>query len=253
GTFGSLKWPIHWPLYSQASGQTTRRSFAVFGSSRRIPFSGVPRLNRKRHWNYLDIIDSQDAPWSSKTDTVFWRGATTGKWNRTISPDPRSARCNLAHLLRSTSLENVDIGFSKIVQGADSIFKSIDLKVRNESIFKPAVPISEHLKHKYVLSLEGNDIATNLKWVLASSSVPLMPIPSCESWGMEFLLKPWQHFVPICHDLSDLEIKISWCRDNDKFAQEIGVEGRRYMRMFLNPNKESKIESAVIRQSMLRA
>jgi len=35
----------------------------------------------------------------------------------------------------------------------------------------------------------GNDVASGLKWMLASNSVVLMPLPRRESWAMESLLQ----------------------------------------------------------------
>ena len=53
------------------------------------------------------------------------------------------------------------------------------------------------VSHRFVLSLEGNDVATNLKWLLASSSVVVMPTPTKESWLMEGLLRPYVHYLPL--------------------------------------------------------
>ena len=40
------------------------------------------------------------------------------------------------------------------------------------------VSIDYHLKHKFILCIEGNDVASNLKWVMSSNSVAVMPKPS---------------------------------------------------------------------------
>lgn len=42
---------------------------------------------------------------------------------------------------------------------------------------------------------------------------------------MEELLQPWIHFVPIADDLSDVEEKVEWVRENDKAAQQIAHAG----------------------------
>jgi hypothetical protein len=38
-------------------------------------------------------------------------------------------------------------------------------------------------------------------------------------------LRPWQNYVPIAPDMSDLIDKVKWLRRNDRFAQEIGRRG----------------------------
>ena len=50
---------------------------------------------------------------------------------------------------------------------------------------KAKISKKELLKHKYLLSMEGNDIASGLKWMLLSNSVVFMAKPEHESWAME--------------------------------------------------------------------
>jgi hypothetical protein len=45
--------------------------------------------------------------------------------------------------------------------------------------------LKEHLTSRYIMALEGNDVATNLKWVMSSNSIAVMPKPTCETWFME--------------------------------------------------------------------
>ena len=44
--------------------------------------------------------------------------------------------------------------------------------------FQPAISERRLLQYKYLLSLEGNDVATGLKWMMLSDSVVFMPVRS---------------------------------------------------------------------------
>jgi len=46
------------------------------------------------------------------------------------------------------------------------------------------------VKYKYILSIEGNDVASGLKWQLYSNSVVFMRKPKIVSWAMEDKLIP---------------------------------------------------------------
>lgn len=46
----------------------------------------------------------------------------------------------------------------------------------------PPICIDEHLRYKFILCLEGHDVATNLKWVMSSNSLAVMPRPKYETW-----------------------------------------------------------------------
>ena len=68
--------------------------------------------------------------------------------------------------------------------------------------------IDEQLEYKFILSLEGNDVATNLKWIMSSNSLAVMPRPKYETWFMEGTLIPNYHYVLINDDYSDLEERL---------------------------------------------
>jgi hypothetical protein len=53
------------------------------------------------------------------------------------------------------------------------------------------VDMESLLEYKGIIMIEGNDVASGLKWALLSQSVVLMPPPKHTSWAMEELLEPW--------------------------------------------------------------
>ena len=52
--------------------------------------------------------------------------------------------------------------------------------------------VKEMLKNKAIIMMEGNDVASGLKWALYSSSVVMMPVPTVTSWALEEMLQPWK-------------------------------------------------------------
>jgi hypothetical protein len=96
--------------------------------------------------------------------------------------------------------------------------------------------------------LEGGDVATNLKWMLYSNSVVLMPEPTMVSWLMEDKLRPWVHYVPLSKDFVDLEEKYEWCKLNMEKCEEIALNGKMYIEQFLDKERENKITSLVLKE-----
>lgn len=113
---------------------------------------------------------------------------------------------------------------------------------------KPFMSIQEQLQYKYVLSLEGNDVATNLKWILASQSLCIMPKPKYETWLMEGKLVAGQHYVEIKDDYSDLDEKIAYYEQHPAEALAIIQAANAYMRPFLNPVQERLISLLVLQK-----
>ena len=108
------------------------------------------------------------------------------------------------------------------------------------------MPVQKQLYYKYIISIEGNDVASNLKWILYSNSVVLMPKPKCSSWYMEDKLIPWVHYVPLDDSFDDLEDKFNWCLLNDNKCCEIAKNATEYMNNFLDTESENIITKMVI-------
>jgi len=103
---------------------------------------------------------------------------------------------------------------------------------------KPFMSIEEQLKNKFILSIEGNDVATNTKWALSSNSLLFMKKPTYETWLMEGRLKPGIHYVQLRDDYSDMEEKIKYYINNPKKAEKIINHANQWVMQFKNPYVE---------------
>ena len=101
--------------------------------------------------------------------------------------------------------------------------------------------LQQLLRHKFLLSIEGNDVATNLKWILYSRSVPFCPPFTIQSWILEDQLIPYTHYIPIRADFEDLEEKIEWAKNNPRQCEDIAEQGRKYISQFLDIKQEHDI------------
>ncbi len=118
----------------------------------------------------------------------------------------------------------------------------------NEKYKKKFVDIKNQLKYKYLISIEGNDVATDLKWKLYSNSVIFMKKPTVVSWLMEDKLKPYIHYIPIAEDFSDLEEKYIWAIKNDDKCFEISQNAKYYIEQFLDEENEIKIQCEILKK-----
>ena len=108
------------------------------------------------------------------------------------------------------------------------------------------VSLDYHLKHKFILCIEGNDVASNLKWVMSSNSVAVMPKPKFESWFMENMLIPDYHYIQIKDDYSDLEEKLKFYIKNTEKLQQISINANNYVNQFRDYNDEKLISLLVM-------
>ncbi|ESY85735.1 lipopolysaccharide biosynthesis protein [Mesorhizobium sp. LNHC220B00] len=111
---------------------------------------------------------------------------------------------------------------------------------------KPFLSISQHLRYRYIVSLEGNDVATNLKWIMNSNSLCLMPPPTYETWFGESQLEADVHYAPLDPDFADLGAKVRYFEAHPAAAERIIAAANAYCRKFSNERDEHSISLLVL-------
>lgn len=176
------------------------------------------KLNRVRHFHFVD----DRLPFAAKKPGVVWRGKCFHE--------------HRAAVLRDYSRHpRMDIGQSHA-------------KRRHQPDYRPFLSIEAQLQYKFVLSLEGKDVATNLKWILSSNSLCLMPPPRYETWFMEGTLEPYVHYVPLADDCSDLEAKMDYYTAHPDEAEAIVRNANAHVAKFLDPHRERLISLLVMQK-----
>ncbi len=190
----------------------------------------IQKLEIERHWGYINKIKKLDISYNKKKNICIWRGGTTGYRSR------RGSRYTLVPKFFKSKF--ADVGFSEVIQDK-----------KNYRIFKKnRLNVVEQLKYKFIISCEGNDVASGLKWQLYSNSIVLMTKPTTESWAMENLLQPFIHYIPLSDDFSDLEDKYNWCLNNELKCIEISKNATNFIEQFLNEEKENKIRIGIMKK-----
>jgi len=206
------------------------------------------RLQPVKHWTGLDRIARHDVPITGKSDTCIFRGATTGFfWDNSYGIST-SARCRLMHaygnLASKAKRNSIDIGFTGITPRMKHANK--DICEMASRMLKDRMAMEQILSHKYILCPEGNDISTGLKAILASTSIPIMPAPTVESWLLEFDLVPWKHYAPVMDDFSNLLKVLEQLRSDQELQRYIAESGREYILSFLNDDVERSLNSHIL-------
>ena len=106
--------------------------------------------------------------------------------------------------------------------------------------------LRDHLQYKFILSLEGNDVASNLKWIMSSNSVAVMPRPTYETWFMEGTLIPNYHYIEIKPDFSDLIEKMDYYIAHPDEAKAIIRHANEYVAQFKDKKREDLISLLVL-------
>lgn len=118
----------------------------------------------------------------------------------------------------------------------------------NHAWIKPKISLKDHLDYKFILSLEGNDVATNLKWVMSSNSIAVMPEPRYETWFMEGKLQGGKHYIEIARDYSDLEEKLNFYITHPEDCLEIIKNAHEFCEQFFHQYLEEYCSLRVLKK-----
>lgn len=124
----------------------------------------------------------------------------------------------------------------------------VSTRAKYPNWIRPRLTLEEHLNYKFILCLEGNDVASNLKWVMSSNSLAVMPAPTYETWFMEGTLIPDYHYVAIKSDYSDLEDKLRYYMEHEDEALAIIEHAHQYIAKFKNKRQEKLISLLVMKK-----
>ena len=178
--------------------------------------SVIMGLNKVRHFNFIE----DPINFAEKKDMAVWRGYAKNSENREY------------FIKNYYDVPTFDIG-----QPAPKV---------NEPWHRPYMPISEQLRFKFIFCIEGADTATNIKWVMSSNSVCVMPKPKYETWFMEGKLKPDFHYICLKDDFSDAEEKINFFIKHPDHVKKIISNANDYVEQFKNKRKEKLISLLVL-------
>lgn len=182
--------------------------------------SVILKLNKVRHFFYIkDTI-----PFEKKISKILFRGMAHGKPNRQdfIEKFAEHPKCDA----RDTAPHSIN---------------PHKWRAKNMSI-------AEHMNYRYIMALEGNDVASNLKWIMSSNSIAVMPRPKYETWFMEGRLIPNYHYIEIKSDYSDLIERIEYYDNHIDEAKEIIKHANEYVKQFKNKKQEDIISLMVYKK-----
>lgn len=206
-------------------------------------------LNYLRHFSDVYKVEELDIPYHEKKNILVWRGSDTGYGFGNNIPYRPVSRQTLVEQFYDYQGHEIDVGLSSVSvnnQKETSLLTTCDPSF--QKYVKPKMNIKDMLQHKFILSVEGNDVATNMKWILCSNSVAFCPPFTINSWILEEYLHPWQHYIPVRHDFLDLPEKVEWAMNHPTQCEGIRQEARNYMEPFLDMKQENTIMSTLLQE-----
>ena len=155
-------------------------------------------------------------PWTQRSSKLCWRGGCSG------SNGNNSLRVRFVKTLFSyPECENIRL----------SNWWSENKNIQNE-FFSERIHFTEFLQYKIFFIIDGNVIASNHMWGFASGCVPFL-ISNGICWFTNYI-KPFIHYIPINHDLSNLIEQIEFIKNNNNIDEQIAKNALEFSRIYFS-------------------
>lgn len=182
-----------------------------------------------RDWSAFALDGAPE--WHARIPKVWWRGTVTS-WVTARGQLVRMAR-NHPDLFDAVALRVIG-GTEE--EGTQRFPGAAEIKAGTNGRGGVVTDDQEQFKFKYVISTHGPNIhwANRFRSLLSTGALVFKQVSVMREFWEEELV-PFEHYIPVSEDLSDLIEKIRWAMDNDEEARRIARAGVEFIRTRLNP------------------
>ncbi len=173
------------------------------------------------------ISGSKQFPWDKKIEMGFFRGGGCGagdyaKRNQFFEyPRFKAVAFSLQHP------KMVNARFTGCGELKDHV------GIKEYMYLSKSVKIEDQIRYKYQITIDGVTCAfSRVFWQLLANSVMLKQESKSIQWYYPGM-KPYEHYIPLKDDVSDLIEKIQWAKDHDQECKKISENATLFAREWL--------------------
>jgi len=178
--------------------------------------------------NYSKIIS-----WNKKKIKMFFRGSDS---DILFNLDDSSLSTEYFNMVRSTLIK-LSIRFPDLIDARfipSLHFYKFFNETKKRNMLGHYIPIENHGDYKYLIDLDGNCASNPRNQMLYFTNSLVLKVGSISvSWFYPGI-KPYEHYIPIAPDLSDLIHKIDWAKENDPICKQIAENGNQNIISIMN-------------------
>ena len=167
--------------------------------------------------------------WSDRSDVVAWRGALNGFGKIAFDEGAVSDPMVLARLRLVLRLRGVQECDASLVLIPDSFARWRQV-LGQLGLIGEKLPEASWLTRKYAVDIDGFSNTWSNLLIRMLYGCCVLKVESQLGYRQWYYdrIKPFEHYVPVRADMSDLLEKIDWARSHQKEAQEIAAAGQRF-------------------------
>ncbi|KAJ6532869.1 glycosyl transferase family 90-domain-containing protein [Mycena vulgaris] len=195
-----------------------------------------------RSWWSGKFPHPDNIPWESKLPKIYWRGMSNGGM---ILGDNyhHFARFKLADLAREHS-DLMDVAITRFAETLCEQDCDRAAVMAEYNITDASQPREELYRYKYAIDVDGTTFSGRYLGLLRSGSL-VFKSTVFEEYFNDWL-RPFEHYVPVKADLSDLVQQIEWANAHPDEARLIQQKGLEFARRVLTDDQNDCYFFAVL-------
>ncbi|KAJ7162448.1 glycosyl transferase family 90-domain-containing protein [Mycena filopes] len=196
----------------------------------------------ERSWWYGDYKFEDNVPWEAKESKIYWRGMSNG--GMILGDNYRHfARFKAVDLARAHPAL-MDVAITTFAETLCEAGCDREAVIKEYNISEVGEPRENLYRYKYALDLDGTTFSGRFLGLLRSASL-VFKSTIFEEYFSDWL-RPFEHYIPVLPDLSDLVQKIEWANANPEEARLIQQKGLEFTRRVINDEQNDCYLFAVI-------
>jgi Glycosyl transferase family 90 len=207
-------------------------------------FHGSRGFEKMRHLSQVNPLK-----WQERSGLIRWRGGANGNGTLAFGEND-GGRPEVKQRIRLVLISNA-IPETDVRLVAHTSKHSRDVIAPN--CLGASISETSWLADKYAIDIDGvtNTWSNFLIRMHFGCCVLKIDSPTAHRQWYYDRIRPWEHFVPVKADMSDLAEKIDWVRSNDPEAEAIGLQGQAFARS-MTFESETDWAVNVIRKRIVR-
>ncbi|KAF7314388.1 CAP10 domain-containing protein [Mycena kentingensis (nom. inval.)] len=180
------------------------------------------QYNYDESWWSGSFSHANDIDWKDKKAKIYWRGMSNG--GHILGQNFRKfPRFRLVDIARNHS-DLIDAKMTRFAETHCTDDCDRDAIIKEYDITGPQAAKEDVYQYRYLLDIDGNTFSGRYIGLLRSGSL-VFKSTAFEEFFDDWL-RPYEHYVPVLPDLSDLVDKVQWALDNEEEARRIQETGK---------------------------
>lgn len=222
---------------------TARYAYSSLGPER----TPLPDPDFFRNYGYrvTDQFATDNAiAWNDRNDQLLWRGSLNNLGLFSLDPAHIENIAVMQRLRMALKCKGTDIDFRFVVHANQFNRATLDAA----GLVGSFIPTHEWGKMKYAIDIDGytNAWANLLQRLKLGCCIFKVTSPFGFYQWYYSKLRPWEHFIPISADLSDLFEKIDWAKSNPSHAHDIAKNGQALGKSLTFESERESAKNAIV-------